>query len=58
MNTSLSPTRAPRNATKAIEDAMKQGRKYGWARRNANFPKVSGQPSAGVENTPPMIGLE
>ena len=58
MNTSLSPTSAPRNATTAIDDAMKQGRKYGWSRRNANFPKVSGHRSAGLENTPPMIGLE
>jgi hypothetical protein len=58
MTTSLSPTRAPINATNVTADVIKQGRKYGWSRRYANFPKVSGQRSAGLENTPPMIGLE
>ena len=58
MNTSLRPTRAPRNATKARTDGMKQGRKYGWSRRYDSFPSVSGQRTAGPENRPPMMGLE
>ena len=58
MNTSLRPTEAPRNATKARTEEIKQGRKYGWSRRYANFPNVSGQRTAGLENTPPIIGLE
>ena len=58
MNTSLRPTRAPKNATKARTDGMKQGRKYGWFWRYDSFPNVSGQRTAGLENTPPMMGLE
>jgi hypothetical protein len=58
MNTSLRPTRAARNAMNAKVDAIKQGRKYGWSRRYANFPKESGQRTAGLENRPPMVGLE
>ena len=58
MDTSLSPTRAATNATNVTVDVIKQGRKYEWSRRYANFPKVSGQRSAGLKNTPPMIGLE
>ena len=58
MNTSLRPTRAARNAMNAKVDAIKQGRKYGWFRRYANFPMESGQRTAGLENTPPMVGLE
>ena len=58
LNTSLKPTRAAMNPTNATVDAIRQGRKYGWSRRYANFPKVFGQRSAGLENTPPMVGLE
>ena len=58
MNTSFKPARAATNPTNATADAIKQGRKYGWSRRYANFPKESGQRSAGLENTPPMVGLE
>ena len=46
------------NVVNAMKPDTAQGRKYGCSRKYCMRPKVFGHRIAGLERTPPIMGLE